>query len=236
MKKRNTQQFQILSVESDAKTVKGNDKGFLTAILYLAPHTIASKKSLCPYSTPGCRKDCLFTAGRGIMQNVKEARIARTKLFVDDYEAFKAYVIGDIKKLVRIAEKRNLVPAVRLNGTSDNMYERIFAEVFAMFPMVQFYDYTKIPIRYRLTRPSNYHLTFSLSEENMLDAIEALNLGVNVAVVFPVDQPLPTHFLNRRVIDGDESDLRFTDEQNVIVGLTAKGLARYDEETGFVIN
>ena len=38
-----------------------------------------------------------------------------------------------------------------------------------------------------------------------------------------------------KVVDGDQDDLRFFDEKNVIVGLKAKGEARKDT-SGFVIN
>lgn len=39
--------------------------------------------------------------------------------------------------------------------------------------------------------------------------------------------------MGHRVIDGDESDLRFLDPASVIVGLRAKGRARKDR-SGFV--
>jgi hypothetical protein len=78
--------------------------------------------------------------------------------------------------------------------------------------------------------PKNYHLTFSLSETNMLQAKEVLQLGGNVAMVFAVkkDKPLPKKHMGYKVINGDESDLRFLDAKNVIVGLHAKGRARKD--------
>jgi len=45
---------------------------------------------------------------------------------------------------------------------------------------------------------------------------------------------LPKTWQGREVIDGDETDLRFLDGQNKIVGLVEKGLAKKDE-TGFVL-
>jgi hypothetical protein len=42
-------------------------------------------------------------------------------------------------------------------------------------------------------------------------------------------------YKNRRVIDGDEYDMRFLDEPNVVVGLSAKGKAKKDT-SGFVIS
>jgi hypothetical protein len=46
---------------------------------------------------------------------------------------------------------------------------------------------------------------------------------------------LPAQFMGRKVINGDESDLRFLDDKNVIIGLKAKGRARHDK-TGFVFD
>ena len=45
---------------------------------------------------------------------------------------------------------------------------------------------------------------------------------------------LPSHWQGIKVIDGDDSDLRFQDPRGVIVGLLEKGLAKKDE-TGFVV-
>ena len=38
------------------------------------------------------------------------------------------------------------------------------------------------------------------------------------------------------VIDGDDTDLRFLDPQNVVVGLRGKGKATKGEHGGFVVN
>ena len=40
--------------------------------------------------------------------------------------------------------------------------------------------------------------------------------------------------MNRRVIDGDAHDLRFTDPKGVIVGLVAKGLGKKVTENSFI--
>ena len=46
-------------------------------------------------------------------------------------------------------------------------------------------------------------------------------------------EAMPETYLGRPVFNGDESDLRFLDPKNVIVGLYAKGKAKKDT-TGFV--
>lgn len=99
------------------------------------------------------------------------------------------------------------------------------------FPDVQFYDYTKLPGSWKRTRV-NYHLTFSHSGDNMESCVAALAHGVNVAVVFRGE--LPETWNGYRVINGDESDLRFLDDVGVIVGLKAKGTARKMEAGGFI--
>ena len=58
-------------------------------------------------------------------------------------------------------------------------------------------------------------------------------MGANVAVVFKNELPLTYKGYN--VINGDESDLRYYDPKNVIIGLKAKGKAKNDK-TNFVIN
>jgi hypothetical protein len=233
----------LLSINNDAKTIKGRKLGYLTGVQYLAPTTEAGVGDLCPFSTPGCATACLFTAGRGAFNNVRESRIARTKLFMLDRASYWPQLIDETAALVRKAERESLTPAVRLNGTSDIKWEGLRYKgrtIFEHFPDVQFYDYTKWPASKRPADalPANYHLTFSRSELTTdADIDENIADGRNVAVVFSTrkGQPLPESYLGHRVIDGDESDVRFGDSVGVIVGLRSKGKAKLDD-TGFVVN
>ena len=88
-----------------------------------------------------------------------------------------------------------------------------------MYPNVQFYDYTKNYLRFDKVLPTNYHLTFSRSETNDIKAMELLNRGFNVAMVF---DKLPTTYKGFEVINADNDDLRFLDKQNVVCGLKYK--------------
>jgi hypothetical protein len=188
---------------------------------------------MCPFATAGCMRDCLFTAGRGIFQEIKNSRIAKTKFLLDDRAAFLASM-RYIRKLVTQAAKLGLQAAVRINGTSDQPW--IALQMASEFPHVQFYDYTKIPRPWRRIRP-NYHLTFSRSESNAADCLAALRHSINVAVVFDTyrGEPLPSSWHGFRVVDGDVHDLRFLDSPGVVVVLRAKGQARNDEISGFVV-
>ena len=46
--------FELLNVDSNAKTIKGQSRGYMTAVLYLAPSD-SSGTQLCPVaSLAGC--------------------------------------------------------------------------------------------------------------------------------------------------------------------------------------
>lgn len=231
----------LLTFEN-AKTVKGESRGFLTGILYLVPADGSGLGNLCPNASPGCRAACLYTAGRGAMAPIQAGRMRKTRLFFDDAARFVEFLAADVARLVERAARVHLTPCVRLNGTSDVPWERIrfgvYANIFDAFPSVQFYDYTKRPDRDVSAWP-NYHLTFSRSECNDAQAMRELERGRNVAVVFDTrkGQPLPAFWRGYRVVDGDSSDLRFLDASDgcaVIVGLRAKGRAKRDA-SNFVI-
>jgi len=224
----------LLTVEN-AKTVKGESLGYLTGILYLAPANESGVMNTCPMATAGCKADCLFTAGRGRFDSVRNARIAKTLFYVNSREAFIESLRFDIAKLARDAAKQGLLPAVRINGTSD--IAKLAMQMAAEFPTVQFYDYTKLPKAW-LRTAYNYSLTFSHSGENLADCLEALRHCINVAVVFDTrrGQELPTTWHGFEVIDGDAHDLRFLDSRGVVVGLRAKGDAKKDTTSGFVVS
>jgi hypothetical protein len=218
----------------NAKTTKGEDLGYLTGILYLAPSDL-SGVDLCPKASEGCKKACLFTAGRGKFRNVVDARMNKTIYFLKDRKAFVSQLHVEIARANKKAQRLGLKLCIRLNGTSDIAWEAL-TDIIQSFPDIQFYDYTKISKRFERVLPSNYHLTFSLSESNDAEALKVLALGGNVAAVFK--NGMPSKFLGAEVIDGDLHDLRFLDkkpqgQRGVIVALKAKGEAKKDA-SGFV--
>ena len=212
----------------NTKTVKGEAMGYQTYIMHLAPSTLSGYNT-CPMASNGCASACLNTAGRGRFTAIQEARIRKTRWFFENREDFMYTLVKDIKAAIRKAEREGFIPVFRLNGTSDIRWETVsvldYRNIMEMFPNVQFYDYTKLPNRRDI--PANYHLTFSRSESNE----HLIPQGMNVAVVF---DSLPDVWMGRKVIDGTETDLRFLDEQNVVVGLLAKGKAKKDT-SGFTI-
>ena len=239
----------LLSISQDSKTVKGEKLGYLTGILYLAPHKI-SGKNICPHATPGCSAECIYNTGRGKFSNVQAARIKKTEYFLKDRENFMLDLYKSIIKLIKKSDKLNLIPVIRLNGTSDLRWENIrfnyngkHKTVFQVFKTVQFYDYTKYPLNTGRwdNLPFNYDLTYSLAENNHSEAARMLQAGKKVAAVYRDKLPELQYFkigglgLTFPVVDADTSDLRFNDPGGHICGLKAKGGAKQDT-TGFVLD
>lgn len=233
----------LLSVGSDAKTIKGETFGFLTGILYLAPANTTKWNTCSMASIAKCDVACLFTAGRGAMSPVAQGRINKTIWFFEERSSFMVQLAINIRQLVAKATKQNKKPLVRLNGTSDIRWESVafidadgteYVNIFAAFPDVQFYDYTKIANRKDI--PSNYDLTFSYSGVKAYQPFvdKAVAQGMRIAVVFRNREDMPSAFNGMSVVDGDNSDIRHLDDQGVVVGLYAKGKAKLDD-TGFVV-
>ena len=230
---------------SNAKLAKGEGE-YTTYILHLAPANV-SGYNVCPAASPGCKAACLNTAGRGRFTNVQSARIRKTKLFFENRPEFLRLLIKDIDAAIRKSTRTGQKLSIRLNGTSDidwenvrfpnvesktrlNLFESL--SIFEHYPSVQFYDYTKRPERLRKCASiPNYHLTFSRSEVND-NILRRVPKATNIAIVFG-GKSLPVEYNGRTVIDGTQTDLRFTDPTGVVVGLLAKGKAKQDD-SGFV--
>jgi len=229
--------YKLLSVNSNPKIDKSNkvSNKYWSCIMHLRP--ISTK--ICPYQDIAkCKDACLNTAGLGgVYPSIQKARQKKTDLFLNDRDEFMQQLVKDINTFIRACQRKDKRPAIRLNGTSDIQWEYIeidgYENIFAMFPEVQFYDYTKIPTR-KIDHIPNYHLTWSYSEANDKYAKMFDKVPNNKAVVFK-NKILPSMFKGLKVIDGDTHDMRFLDEPNSVVGLKAKGKARQDK-SGFVIN
>jgi hypothetical protein len=233
----------LLSVDTNAKTVKGQKLGYHTAILYLTPAK-GSGANLCSMAELAqCDAPCLATAGRGAMSNVQMARLRKTLYFLQYREQFMAQLV---KEVSRLSLRYGPSLLVRLNGTSDIRWELVSVNrgggwqgtdnrsIMHAFPEVQFYDYTKIPNRHQI--PNNYDLTYSYSGVvNFYKHVEqAKASGMRVAVVFSNRDRIPKSFDGMQCVDGDDTDIRHLDPQGVAVALYAKGRAKQDR-SGFVV-
>ena len=220
---------------TNSKTAKNNLETF---ILYLAPSKIVDGFNLCPFASIGCTKGCLYSAGRGRFSNVQLSRINKTKFWGYDRANFYVQLANELLSIHDKAIKKDEKIAIRLNGTSDidHLYllERYSGINFLdpFYSNLLFYDYTKNPNIVSRYKNTNYKITFSRSEANEPEAKVILKNGGNVAIVF--QGQLPETWNGYKVINGDETDLRYFDPSNVVVGLIAKGDAKKDQ-TGFVV-
>ena len=222
------------------KVEKSKKDNTLTAVIYLS----ASDRSemfggfnTCPHASEGCRAACLgHTAGRLTMDSSQNAQVWKTLLFRYDRCTFLTLLEAEIRAHLRRAKRKGLHCSVRLNGSSDIAWERVAPGLFELFPTVQFYDYTKSLSRMADMAegklPTNYHLTFSRSEDTSEDVVDMLiDRGCNVAVVFR-DADV-AQWRGHAVIDGDTTDYRAGDPRGVIVGLSVKG--NVEDNTGFYV-
>ena len=222
------------------KISKGEKFGFYTLGVHLSPAN-KSGYEVCSWRSKGCTLACLDTAGKwSNTPTVQNSRINKTRFFFENKQGFLCQLVKEIGLAVKRADKKGLTPCFRLNLTSDLPWESIKnadrKTIFDLFPSVQFYDYTKGFSRMKSylqgEMPKNYHLTFSRSESNDAQCEIILALGGNVACVF--SDELPKTWQGKRVVNGDESDLRFNDPQGCVVGLSTKGKAKKDQ-SGFVL-
>lgn len=218
-----TRRGDLLGVHN-AKTIKGESLGVLTAIMYLAPAEL-SGWNVCAMSTPACRADCLYYSGRGAMRRTQAARERRTARLFQERGLFIRQLENEIEALEIVAQRHAMRLAVRLNGTSDIIWERIAPHVFNRFPAVAFYDYTKHTPAKRAKRPANYALTFSAQRDTLGDAMRALSLGWNVAAV--VEPETHAALIERPGFhDASAHDVRFLDPAYSVGLLLPKGSLR----------
>ncbi len=222
--------------DTNIKTAKNILESY---IMYMAPADTVEGLNLCPFASDGCKKVCIYTTGRGRFSNVQLSRINKSKFWGYDRANFYIQLANELLKIHDKALKQNKQIAIRLNGTSDidhlHLLERYSGIDFLdqFYSSLLFYDYTKNINHISRYRHTSYKITFSRSETNQAEVKKVLKLGGNVAVVF-ADQ-LPEFYLGYPVINGDETDLRYFDPINVVVGLKAKGDAKKDL-SGFVVS
>jgi hypothetical protein len=187
---------------------------------------------------------------------VRQSRERKARYFMRDRKAYLREMLLHIARSARTARRKQLQLAVRPNGSTDIAYEgqRIIVDaelaaelsaisgyavsagihtIFSAFPEIQFLDYTKNPRRLERALPTNYDLTFSLSEVNLADALAVLARGHNVAIPFAYGLPAEWH--GYRVIDGDQHDLRHLDAKGCVVGLSPKGNKAKHDQSGFIV-
>ena len=190
----------------------------------MLPANYTAGENLCP-SAGQCINTCLAFSGharllkldvpRVKLNNVLKKRARRTFLYKHS-SSFRAMLKTQVKRRFELDAKIGVKAVFRLNVFSDLDYSWLIREL----PHIQFYDYTKVWSR-EVIGLSNYTLVYSYSETvDPIVAMERLQLGFNVAMVFQGE--LPESWNGFPVIDGDASDYRIADPRGVVVGLKVK--------------
>jgi hypothetical protein len=220
-----------LLTKSSAKLDKSQNDTYLNAVMYLDP---LYNKEVCKGASKGCKASCLINSGRMIMDSAVNARHNRTQMYFDNKELFMMQLKGEIAMMLNSATKQGKKLAIRLNGTSDIDW----SDIYKVFPMVQFYEYTKrVDLIKKLNSLGNVHITFSKHEKHTPSQIKkVMDSGNNIAVVF-IDS-VPDAYLGYEVVNGDKHDRRFEDKQGRIIGLKLKGTNAVKQiaiKTGFAV-
>ena len=202
----------------------------ITYCLYLAPWTLAGTVNGRQINTciggTHCHQFCLSNSGRSKIEQlangigvsrILQSRIKKTRLFYSDRELFMAILCYELEHTRKYAYSKGCTFSVRLNCTSDISplaFKANGMNILEMYPDVFFYDYSKVPTRLILAaRYPNYDITFSYDGFNWDMCEKALNMGVNIAVVFE-SRVVPALYKGYHVIDMTKSDLRYKDPKN----------------------
>jgi len=234
------------SVNLTEKHKKGYLYGSLNYSLYLAPANMSGYE-VCPGRTAECTALCLNQSGKNLGgmrdEMINKSRIKKTRFFFEDRQFFMEWMCAEIVLAKIKADRLGYTFNIRLNNTSDISPESfrmtvngVEKNILELFNTIQFYDYTKVPTRYKLVEKyPNYNLTFSYTGLNKDECLRMIDRGINVAVVFK--NKLPETFWGLDVIDGDLNDMRYIDKKGVIVGLKYKTVReRPKEDSKFVVD
>jgi len=225
----------------DTAPNSGNTKVAKTAakenplgLVRLASLSLFPDIKVCPASElAGCIKPCLTWSGlAAVYDSINSARKARTDYWLSDQSGFLDQLRRELTNFSKLCRKQGVQGVVRLNVLSDIQWERF--GIPQAFPELFFLDYTKLAKRLGKT-PSNYKLIFSYSDRPQYakQVKAAQQTDAPIAVVFK--NGIPSEYLDRPVVDGDQSDILNVLAGRVVIGLKAKGPAKKDTG-GFVVD
>lgn len=229
--RRDTGVYYIGQINNGPKHKKAYKYNELVYTIYFAPAN-SSGYEVCKGRSKACTAACLNLSGHNRMdihENIiNKSRIKKTKLFFEHKEFTMRWIIAEIERFQRKAQRLGYMFSIRLNNTSDISPEEFYIiedgkkkNLLQLYPHIKFYDYTKIPSRINLIKKyPNYDLTYSFNGHNVETCKRMLKNNVRVAVVF--NDVLPDKFLDHPVINGDLYDMRYKEPGNVVVGLHYK--------------
>ena len=217
------------------KTQNATDKARLASLSLHPTNTL-----ICPMQDIAeCKAPCLKDSGMAkVFKSVNKSRINKTNFYLNDKENFIIQLKRELRNFEKLCKKQNVKPYVRLNTISDIAWElKTNGSIPQSFPNITFYDYTKIAKRLDKT-PNNYKLMFSYSNAAAYQSSvrKALKTSVPMSVVFY--GPIPSHYMGKKVVDGDASDIDNLRHKNKILGLKYKSVGKEIDPSNskFIVN
>ena len=197
--------------------------------LYLAPATMVKGLNTCRGSG-ACTDGCLAYSGRLSTSQSQNKQYLFTVALYHHTELFLTEIVQQLFRLAHRYAFDGIDLAIRLNSTSDLPFYNVIdmqALCNDISNLDHFYDYTKIPTRYKV-QSEFYHLTYSYSE---LSKDKWLSRFDRVAVVVTyadkkklLDKVNPLLLSSVKFTDGDSHDLRkFDDTKLVLLGVKRVG-------------
>ena len=249
----------LLSANSKLRKAPGKAGRYRAIGLAMAPANYSGRE-MCAWRTAGCTLACNgFWSGMNVTISTRLALIGRALLWHNFRELFAEKLFREIHNFEKLCSRSGVIPAVRLNVSTDVVWERMLPELFTEFPRVSMYDYTKALPKHRPTLPRNYTLCHSFNERTTsADVRDVIDAGRNIVVAFDSAYapqrklwgalPESVRFTNDfgldfelPVINADRHDIRLpaVDGRGVVQGLHGKsGRSRVDSavERGFMLH
>ena len=264
----------IFSTDS-AKAIKAGGYGYLNAIHYMAPASTAGVGNLCAHASLECIALCLGTySGQAAMvadlengtNSVRESRKYKARLFMKNRAVYMNETARAIIKILRKADRENLIPCIRLNGSTDISWERIRFKIDAKTSKALAVYYGEIESvdideTYYESReftllslfPIVQFVDYTKNPKRLYSKPSNLDLTLSYSarnsadcvkalldghnVAMVFHGGLPDWFAGFPVIDGDKHDLRHLDAKGgFIVGLSPKGNKAKKDKSGFVVD
>lgn len=177
----------------------------------------------------GCAKPCIGEhSGMNVVPANQRSKIIKTLVYIYFRSIFDAKLRAELDTYVAYCTLEGYIPTVRLNCYSDLNWTTIIA----LYPEIQFYDYSKQYIRAINLQNThkNYYVTlsyyhnFKTGKNNLVDCIEYLRLGGTVSFIYIGDMPTELdNMMGFKIVDGDKDDLIFTRPAGTLQALKFKG-------------
>ena len=196
------------------------------------PKVRTDNVDVCSNATPSCRAGCVvWFGGNPAYTDAKQnAMLKRKAMLIDDPCLFLAVFMRYLNLKSDSCIRKGVLMSSRFNVSSDIKYERVIVQMddiqtnfsnFAAYFIAktgEHIDTSDLPMPYDYTkhfdrrRDLNYHLVYSVTDNDTAKAEQAIENGLPLAIVVDTKRgkPLPTTVRIGKytlpAVDGDEHD------------------------------